>query len=109
MKIFLGLFLLGISLSVTVHGRGFSKCEVARQMFAAGYSKQSLPDWMCLINSESSFNSSVVGGPNSDGSYDWGLYQINDRYWCSTTGVGKGCNINCNGKEEVGGEIRFLC
>lgn len=34
---------------------------------------------------------------NDDGTYDWGLFQINDGYWCQVGRPGKGCNIECNG------------
>ena len=54
--------------------RRFEKCEVALQMYAAGYARDSLPAWMCTVNAESSFNSSSVGGPNINGSFDWALY-----------------------------------
>lgn len=72
-------------------------CEVAREMYDAGYTKESLPEWMCLVNGESAFNSSAIGGPNTNGSFDWGLFQVNDNFWCTVEGVGKDCNINCNG------------
>ena len=101
MKIFLVLFLLGVSLSGPVHGKKFSMCKVARQMKDAGFQEKYLPDWMCLINSESAFDSAAMNRVNTDGSYDWGLYQINDKYWCSRTGKGGECNINCNGKNQV--------
>lgn len=46
---------------------------------------------------ESSGNTAAVGGPNTDGSYDYGLFQINSRYWCTVGSPGNGCNIDCNG------------
>merc|ERR1712130_256997 len=39
------------------------------------------------------------GGPNYDGSYDWGLFQVNDYYWCSGSGQASkynDCNVSCN-------------
>lgn len=78
--------------------RKFSKCEVAREMYSTGHSYESLPEWMCLVQWESSFNSSAIGGPNTNGSFDWGLFQINEGYWCTVEGVGNDCNVNCWGK-----------
>lgn len=77
--------------------RRFTKCEVAREMYSIGYSMDSLPDWMCLVESESAFNSSSVGGPNSNGSFDWGIFQINDNYWCEAEfeGLSNDCGIEC--------------
>lgn len=50
----------------------------------------------CLIESESSGIGNAVGGPNTDGSYDYGFFQINDKYWCANNGQGiNACNIDC--------------
>ncbi len=67
-------------------------------MVENGLRKADLPDWMCLVEHESSFDSGVKGGPNSDGSYDYGLFQINSRYWCQPGKRGGECNIECESK-----------
>ncbi|KAJ8721287.1 hypothetical protein PYW07_002062 [Mythimna separata] len=55
-----------------------------------------MADWVCLIENESSRRTGVVGKPNNDGSRDHGLFQINDRYWCSESTVpGKDCYVTC--------------
>ncbi|KAJ9599858.1 hypothetical protein L9F63_009898 [Diploptera punctata] len=51
---------------------------------------------VCLTLHESSWNTQARGGPNSDGSYDNGLFQINDRYWCGESGAAGDCNIACS-------------
>lgn len=91
------LVILGIGSQQGVIAKTFKKCDLARELARMGYSMSSLPDWICLIASESSFNTAAVGGPNTDGSFDWGLYQINDRYWCTKGRRGGECNINCKG------------
>lgn len=53
---------------------------------------------VCLVENESSRNTTAIGGPNKNGSYDYGLFQINSVYWCKTVGVGNDCNINCDSK-----------
>lgn len=53
---------------------------------------------MCLIRSESNFNSTAVGGPNQNGSFDYGLFQINENYWCGDGGLSNDCNIPCESK-----------
>jgi hypothetical protein len=35
------------------------------------FDRARLPQWMCLVQRESSFNQSAIGGPNSNGSFDW--------------------------------------
>lgn len=102
------LFAFAFSSFAGVSARRFTKCEVAQIMYTTGdYTMESLPDWMCLVNSESSFNSSAIGGPNSNGSSDWGLFQVNDNFWCTLEGVGNDCNVNCWGEIEENEDL--LC
>lgn len=49
-----------------------------------------------MVEHESSGNTAARGPANSDGSHDYGLFQINDRYWCEHGRKGKECNIDCN-------------
>lgn len=54
---------------------------------------------VCLVEGESSGQTDVVGPPNTDGSRDHGLFQINDRYWCEDgPNPGKECNVRCSGR-----------
>nr|XP_056711996.1 lysozyme C, milk isozyme-like [Euleptes europaea] len=79
----------------------FEKCELARRLKNAGmsgYYGYSLGDWICMAYHESRFNTAAVGPPNSDGSRDYGIFQINSRWWCSN-GQGRtanGCHTSCN-------------
>lgn len=60
-----------------------------------GFARETLGDWVCLVQRESAFKQFVIGGPNKNKSYDWGLFQINDQYWCKVGGVGNDCNMDC--------------
>lgn len=97
MKFIAGL-ILSIALISSANAKIYTKCEFARVMFASGFTKESLPDWVCLAIHESALNSNVVGGPNTNGSFDWGIFQINDNYWCKVGYVGNDCNMDCNSK-----------
>ena len=91
------IFILIVALIVAVNAKVYSKCELAKILKSKGIAVSKLPDWLCLIKHESNYNSRAKGGPNSNGSYDWGLFQINDKYWCKRgTGNGGDCNINCS-------------
>uniref|UniRef100_A0A3P9PDF8 lysozyme n=1 Tax=Poecilia reticulata TaxID=8081 RepID=A0A3P9PDF8_POERE len=61
------------------------------QTFALG----SFP-WVCLTQHESGFNTRATNR-NRDGSTDYGIFQINSRWWCRDGGVSRsnGCGINC--------------
>uniref|UniRef100_A0A4Q8K2I4 lysozyme n=1 Tax=Liphistius thaleban TaxID=1905330 RepID=A0A4Q8K2I4_9ARAC len=74
----------------------FSKCELAKELVRHGMNRADIPNWICLIQHESSFNTRSKGGPNRNGSYDHGLFQINDNYWCSPPARNNDCKISCS-------------
>ncbi|XP_057177170.1 lysozyme C-like [Triplophysa rosa] len=98
MKVF--VFLLVI---LTANAKVFEKCDLARALKAggmSGYEGVSLGDWVCLIRSESSYDTAAKNR-NKNGSTDYGIFQINSRYWCydkdDTRGhPNNGCKINCS-------------
>ena len=40
---------------------------------------------VCLVEHESGNNASAISPPNTDGSVDHGIFQLNDNYWCDGT------------------------
>lgn len=79
--------------------RTFTRCSLAREMYRLGVPKSELPQWTCIAERESAYRTHVVGPPNTDGSNDYGVFQINDRYWCqpaSGTFSYNGCGLNCD-------------
>lgn len=82
-------------------GKVFDKCELARELVQVhGIPKEQVGNWVCIAEYESRFNSSAVGRMNWDGSADHGLFQINDRYWCSPPGPKNECQIDCSALED---------
>ncbi|CAN9504737.1 unnamed protein product [Ophioblennius macclurei] len=91
------VFLLLVAMS---SAKVFERCEWARVLKSQGmdgYQGISLADWVCLSQHESSYNTKAINN-NSDGSSDYGIFQINSRYWCKKDGASShnGCNINCS-------------
>lgn len=85
-----------IAVSAPAFGRIFNHCEMARELYYNhNFPRHEIDDWVCLIEFESSFNTAANAGPNTDGSFDWGLFQVNDRYWCGVGYPGKECNVDC--------------
>lgn len=83
----------------TTTAKIYSKCSLARTLFNYGVPYRELSDWMCLVEGESSFNTRAINPSNSDGSVDWGLFQINDRYWCKPADrrpSNNACHLSCN-------------
>lgn len=81
-------------------GIRLNPCELAGQLYILDVPKAELAKWLCIADFESRFNTHVVGQGNLDGSKDYGLFQISDRYWCApptetTYFAFNECNINC--------------
>ncbi|XP_070597200.1 lysozyme C-1-like [Erythrolamprus reginae] len=79
----------------------FQKCELAsllKRNGMDGYSGVKLGDWICMAYHKSRYNSRAVGPPNTDGSRDYGIFQINSRYWCNNNQgpTTNGCNKPCS-------------
>ncbi|KAK7872489.1 hypothetical protein R5R35_014280 [Gryllus longicercus] len=76
-----------------------SKCTVAKELYKNGIPKSKIPDWLCLIQHESSYNTAATNVNNKgtvDESKDNGIFQINDRYWCGENAVGGDCKLKCS-------------
>ncbi|XP_004483906.1 lysozyme C [Dasypus novemcinctus] len=97
------LLILGLLLlSATVRGKKFERCELARtlkRLGLGGFKGISLANWVCLIKWESNYNTRVTNYNRGDRSTDYGIFQINSRYWCDdgkTPRAVNGCGISCN-------------
>ncbi|XP_007529711.1 lysozyme-like protein 6 [Erinaceus europaeus] len=72
--------LLTIVQAIFIH-----RCDLAKILHEEdldGFEGYSLSDWLCLAALESNFNISKVN-ENTDGSFDYGIFQINSHYWCN--------------------------
>uniref|UniRef100_A0A3B3UV21 lysozyme n=1 Tax=Poecilia latipinna TaxID=48699 RepID=A0A3B3UV21_9TELE len=92
--------LLLLLLVAVANAKVFERCAWARTLKASGmdgYRGISLADWVCLTQHESHFNTRATNR-NTDGSTDYGIFQINSKYWCRDGGVSRsnGCGINCS-------------
>ncbi|XP_034956562.1 lysozyme C-3 [Zootoca vivipara] len=79
----------------------YERCELAARLKQGGmdgYHRVSLANWLCAAYHESRFNTRAVGPPNSDGSRDYGIFQINSRWWCDNghRPTANGCRSSCN-------------
>ncbi|XP_044029810.1 lysozyme C-like [Siniperca chuatsi] len=78
----------------------FQRCEWARVLKSHGmdgYNHISLANWVCLSKWESDYNTRAVNH-NTDGSTDYGIFQINSRWWCDNgrTQSSNACHIRCS-------------
>ncbi|XP_017842465.1 lysozyme B-like [Drosophila busckii] len=92
------IFLLALAVATPAWARKMDRCSLAREMSNLGVPRDQLARWTCIAEHESSYRTDVVGPANSDGSNDYGIFQINDRYWCqppSGKHSSNGCHLNC--------------
>ncbi|KAL4713604.1 hypothetical protein ACJJTC_016687 [Scirpophaga incertulas] len=91
------IILISLAIIISCQAKVFQRCELVTELRKQGFPENQLRDWVCLVENESSRNTAAKSRKNKDGSYDFGLFQINSRYWCSLTNTpGKGCKIVCN-------------
>ncbi|XP_004684980.1 PREDICTED: lysozyme-like protein 6 [Condylura cristata] len=81
-----GLLLCLVScLAATNQAMLIKRCFLAKVLHeeeVEGLEGYTLNDWLCLASVESNFNASKVN-ENADGSFDYGIFQINSHYWCN--------------------------
>lgn len=111
MKIFIILTVAFMALLAPALGKTFTRCSLARAMYALGVPKSELPQWTCIADHESNYRTNVVGPPNSDGSNDYGIFQINGLYWCQPPDGRfsyNGCKISCNSflTDDIGAAVK---
>uniref|UniRef100_A0A182R788 lysozyme n=1 Tax=Anopheles funestus TaxID=62324 RepID=A0A182R788_ANOFN len=88
------LLALAVSCAL-IEAKTFSKCELAKTLANNGIPKASLPDWICLVQHESAFSTSATNN-NNNGSKDYGIFQINNKFWCDSSYGANDCKIACN-------------
>ncbi|XP_072506521.1 lysozyme C-like [Notamacropus eugenii] len=97
------LFLLGVLFfPMTVYGVTMNRCAFARRirdLVLNGYRRISLANWVCLARWESNFNTTATNYNAQDQSTDYGIFQINSRYWCDddkTPHATNACGVRCS-------------
>uniref|UniRef100_A0A1B0DCE0 lysozyme n=1 Tax=Phlebotomus papatasi TaxID=29031 RepID=A0A1B0DCE0_PHLPP len=105
----LAIVIFGLVLGFS-NARRYEFCELAREL-ARYFPRNDLPNWMCLIQSESNYDTRAINRHNTDGSWDYGLFQINDRYWCAGQYIGGKniCGINCETLLDAGLGYQIDC
>ncbi|XP_078416691.1 lysozyme C-1-like [Cetorhinus maximus] len=101
MKILVVLSLLFMVTS----GKVYEKCELARILKDKGldgFHRHSLANWICMVETESGFNTNLTRHYRNLGiitSTNYGIFQINNMEWCDNgmaTFSYNLCQISCN-------------
>lgn len=75
--------------------RVYGRCELAKELKNTyGFPMSQIATFVCIAHRESGYDTTAVSKPNRDGSVDYGLFQINSRWWCDR-GPKLGCGVTC--------------
>ncbi|XP_063715213.1 lysozyme c-1-like [Symsagittifera roscoffensis] len=93
--------LLGVSillLTRSSESKKFTLCEFAR-LLATEYSTPAdtpldLLNWICLAYHESALDTAATNN-NTNGSRDYGIFQINNDFWCDDDRGTNDCSVAC--------------
>uniref|UniRef100_T1D598 lysozyme n=1 Tax=Psorophora albipes TaxID=869069 RepID=T1D598_9DIPT len=80
-----------------LEAKTFSECELAKLLHRQyGFPAHKVNNFVCLAQAESSLTTTKTH-KNSNGSTDYGLFQINNKYWCSSAGFSSSndCRVTC--------------
>ncbi|KAL1494628.1 hypothetical protein ABEB36_010198 [Hypothenemus hampei] len=90
----LSVFIIFSILLIVCDCKTYLPCEFASALKKEGITnRKQLGTWTCIAKYESNFNTKAINSKSGD----YGILQINSKYWCSTSSTaGKGCNIRCS-------------
>ncbi|KAK6627436.1 hypothetical protein RUM44_009913 [Polyplax serrata] len=95
------LSLLMLSSFAYVTAKVYERCELANELKTVHRAPlHQLATWVCIARYESEFKTDAVGHLGEKGTADHGIFQINDRYWCSTDLKERACRLTCNELED---------
>ncbi|XP_002135314.1 lysozyme E-like [Drosophila pseudoobscura] len=95
----IGALVVACLASASHAARTMDRCTLAREMSNLGVPRDQLARWACIAQHESDYRTWVVGPANSDGSNDYGIFQINNYYWCAPPSGRfsyNECGLSCN-------------
>ncbi|XP_036334585.1 lysozyme 1-like [Rhagoletis pomonella] len=81
MKVF-AFLVVALALAAPAFGKTYTRCTLAQELLRLDVPKDQLARWTCIAEHESSYRTDAVGKTNSNGSNDYGIFQINNYYWC---------------------------
>jgi len=76
---------------------GLGECGTYNLIKQVGFPSSAWNVMTCIASLESSYNCAAGPHENSNGTDDYGLFQINSGYWCSGPGtIANGCGHPCS-------------
>lgn len=78
-----------------MEGKIYTNCEVVKELQRAKINRSFFSNWVCLMQSESGMNTTLMTGPKTASSYSFGILQISSGKWCTRGRKGGTCNKRC--------------
>ncbi|KAL5286039.1 hypothetical protein ACFFRR_007617 [Megaselia abdita] len=91
--VIIAIFTIALSHNRVVETKIFSRCQLAKELLKQQFSRQYLPNWVCLVEHESGRSTSKINQASTSVSY--GLFQINSKQWCRKGRKGGQCDMKC--------------
>lgn len=76
--------------------RILTKCQAAKELSTANIDRTFISNFVCVMQNDGNFNTSLKTGPGHKASYSYGIFQISSDEWCSAFRPGGICNKHCN-------------
>lgn len=97
MRMLLQIATIAIVFSSSTLAKIFEKCELAKILEDKhAMPREDVKSWVCIAQYESTFNSGAINHFNWDGSKDYGLFQLNNKYWCGADYGKNVCKMPCS-------------
>lgn len=91
-----GLFLTLILFIYTANGKVLTPCEAAQELAKGGVTRSFISNFVCVMKSESGFDTRKKTGPKALSSFNYGIFQINSSKWCGQSSKSGDCNKKCD-------------
>ncbi|KAM8709435.1 hypothetical protein ACLKA7_016268 [Drosophila subpalustris] len=92
------IVLVTLAFAAPALSRTMDRCSLARELADLGVPRDQLSKWTCIAQHESSFRTGITGKKNKNGTNDYGIFQINNKFWCQSESrrSHNECKISCN-------------
>lgn len=89
--------IISINFFVTsTSAKKYTRQELARDLLDLGVNQGDIAMWICIALHESGLDSDQINRRNTNGSWDHGLWQINDKWWVGRDRPGGGCGFSAS-------------
>ncbi|KAK4884112.1 hypothetical protein RN001_000383 [Aquatica leii] len=79
----------------SIQAKVYTRCGLSEELVKLRFPRSFIGNWVCLIESESGKDTGKVT-ERADGTKSLGLFQVNDKQWCTYGKPGGKCGMSCD-------------